>query len=112
AWVLRRWPGTGITGISDPAGLPLLLLLLSLFAFVAAPVVNSFGRSRELQADDFGLDASREPDAAATTFLKLGEYRDLDPSPLVETLFFDHPSGEHRIRNAMQWKQAHPGTAH
>ncbi|HEX4422647.1 MAG TPA: M48 family metallopeptidase, partial [Kofleriaceae bacterium] len=91
AWVLRRWPTTGIDGISDLAGLPLLLLLLSLFAFVAAPVVNSFGRSQESQADDFGLDASREPAAAATTFLKLGEHRDLDPSSLVEILFFDHP---------------------
>jgi hypothetical protein len=53
------------------------------------------------------LNASHQPDAAATTFLKLGEYRDLDPHPVVEFLFFDHPSGQSRILNAMEWKQVH-----
>lgn len=33
--------------------------------------------------------------------------RDLDPHPLVELVFFDHPSGRVRIRNAMEWKRAH-----
>jgi STE24 endopeptidase len=107
ARVLQRWPNTGIEGVSDPAGLPLLFLLFSVFLFVTAPVINTYSRWAEDQADDFGLNASHQPDAAATTFLKLGEYRDLDPSPLIELLFFDHPSGQSRIRNAMEWKQAH-----
>lgn len=111
ARVLRRWPGLGIEGIDDVAGLPLLSLLLSLVVFVAAPLFNSYSRLEESQADDFGLDASRQPDAAATTFLKLGEYRDLEPDPIIEAIFFDHPSGKNRIRNAMDWKQAHAGTA-
>src|SRR5207245_11593838 len=55
-------------------------------------------------ADTFGLEASREPDAAATTFLKLGEYRDLEPHPIIELLFYNHPSGRSRIRHAMEWK--------
>lgn len=104
---LRKWPNTGIEGISDPAGLPLLWLLLSVFIFFTSPIINSYSRWAEDQADDFGLNASLQPDAAATTFLKLGEYRDLDPHPAVEFLFFDHPSGQSRIRNAMEWKQAH-----
>jgi STE24 endopeptidase len=33
-------------------------------------------------------------------------YRKLDPSPLEEFLFFDHPSGRARIRMAMDWKAA------
>jgi STE24 endopeptidase len=107
AKILRRWPGTGVEGIADVAGLPLLALLFSLAVFVATPVINSFIRWQETQADNFGLDASRQPDAAATTFLKLGEYRDLEPSPVVELLLFDHPSGRSRIRNAMEWKQRH-----
>jgi STE24 endopeptidase len=74
---------------------------------VATPFLNTVGRHQELESDVFGLDASRAPDAAATTFLKLGEYRDLDPHPLVELIFFDHPSGRVRIRNAMEWKRAH-----
>jgi len=112
ARVLRRWPNTGIDGIDDIAGLPLLWLLFSLVVFVATPMVNTLVRRQEAQADDFGLDASHQPDAAATTFLKLGEYRDLDPGPLIEALFFDHPSGESRIRNAMEWKRDHQAAAH
>lgn len=105
--VLRRWPNTGVEDITDVAGLPLLSLLFSTVVFVATPIINTHTRWNEDAADDFGLDASRQPDAAATTFLKLGEYRDLEPHPVVEALFFDHPSGENRIRNAMVWKRAH-----
>lgn len=105
AWAVARWPAMGIRGISDVAGFPLLLALLSLFLTAASPVLNTVSRHHELQSDDFGLEASRAPDAAATTFLKLGEYRDLDPHPLVEFVFFDHPSGRVRIRNAMEWKR-------
>jgi STE24 endopeptidase len=38
--------------------------------------------------------------------LKLGAYRKLDPTPLEEFIFFDHPSGRARIRMAMDWKAA------
>ncbi|HEY6546601.1 MAG TPA: M48 family metallopeptidase, partial [Vicinamibacteria bacterium] len=105
AGAIRRWPGMGVRGIGDVAGLPLLLALLSLFLALVSPVLNTVGRHHELESDTFGLEASRAPEAAATTFLKLGEYRDLDPHPLVELVFFDHPSGRVRIRNAMEWKR-------
>jgi STE24 endopeptidase len=111
AWACGRWPGMGVGGIGDVAGLPLFLLLLSVFFSVAAPVINTHTRALETEADQFGLDASRAPDAAATVFLKLGEYRDLDPHPLVERLIFDHPSGRNRIRHAMDWKAANAAGA-
>jgi STE24 endopeptidase len=41
----------------------------------------------------------------------LGEYRKLDPSPIEEFVFFDHPSGRTRITAAMRWKAENPGTA-
>ncbi len=106
AFVCARWPALGIRDVGDVAGLPLFLLLLTLFVSAASPALNAYTRRSETEADAFGLDASRAPDAAATTFLKLGEYRDLDPHPLVEWLFYDHPSGRNRIRRAMDWKQA------
>lgn len=34
----------------------------------------------------------------------LSEYRKMEPSPLEEWFFYDHPSGWHRIHNAMVWK--------
>jgi STE24 endopeptidase len=42
----------------------------------------------------------------AKVALKLGVYRKLDPTPLEEFIFFDHPSGRARIRMAMDWKAA------
>ena len=49
------------------------------------------------QADIFGLNAARQPDGFATVTLKLSEYSKLDPSPLEEFIFYDHPSGRSRI---------------
>jgi STE24 endopeptidase len=110
-WAFNRFvlsrPNLGIESVADVAGLPLLWFLLGIFLFVTSPISNTLSRTEELQADNFGLDASHQPDAAATTFLKLGEYRELDPTPTVELLFFDHPSGQTRILNAMNWKARH-----
>src|SRR5438132_373541 len=39
--------------------------------------------------------------------LKHGAYRKLDPTPLEEFIFYDHPSGRARIQMAMDWKAAH-----
>jgi len=68
-------------------------------------------RISESKADAFGLDAAREPDGFALTAMKLSEYRKISPGPIEELLFFDHPSGETRVRMAMQWKADHPGDA-
>jgi STE24 endopeptidase len=105
--ILARRPNLGIESVADPAGLPLIWFLLGIFLFITSPISNTFSRTQELQADNFGLEASHQPDAAATTFLKLGEYRELDPTPTVEVLFFDHPSGQTRILNSMKWKASH-----
>jgi STE24 endopeptidase len=107
-WALRRW-GTGwqVHGIADPAGLPLLMLIFVTFTFLMTPVLNSIVRTTEREADQFGINTSREPDGEATVALKLGAYRKLDPTPLEEFIFFDHPSGRARIQMAMDWKAAH-----
>jgi STE24 endopeptidase len=102
----RRGETWGIRGIDDPAGLPLLDLIFSAYLFVLTPVLNNYIRSTEAAADIFGLNASRQPDGFALIALKLADYRKLDPGPLEEILWFDHPSGRARIRMAMQWKAA------
>jgi STE24 endopeptidase len=99
----ERW---GVRGIADPAGLPLLSLILGAVFFLLTPVINTAVRVTEREADAFSINTSREPDAFAKVALKLGEYRKLDPSPLEEFIFFDHPSGRARIRMAMDWKAA------
>jgi STE24 endopeptidase len=93
--------------ISEVAGLPLLVALASLFAFLVTPLTNSISRVDERQADIFGLDAVRKPDAFASVMLKLSTYRKLEPGKLEEIIFYDHPSGRTRIETAMRWKKEH-----
>jgi STE24 endopeptidase len=107
SWALARWSDAwGVRGIDDPAGLPLLTLICTVYLFVLTPVLNTYLRNTESAADIFGLNASRQPDGFALIALKLADYRKLDPGPLEEVLWFDHPSGRARIRMAMQWKAA------
>jgi STE24 endopeptidase len=98
-WQVRR--------ISEVAGLPLLMALGSLFLFLATPVTNSISRTTEYQADIFGLNAVRKPDAFASVMLKLSTYRKLEPGRWEEIIFYDHPSGRTRIAAAMRWKKEH-----
>jgi STE24 endopeptidase len=99
----ERW---GVRGIADPAGLPLLSLIFTTVFFFLTPVINSAVRITEREADAFSINTAREPDGMAKVALKLGAYRKLDPGPLEEMIFFDHPSGRARIRMAMDWKAA------
>jgi Zn-dependent protease with chaperone function len=105
---LGRWGGRwGVRGIDDIAGLPLLGAILSVYFFVLTPVLNTYIRVNEAEADIYGLQASREPEGFAEVALKLSEYRKLDPGPVEEWIFFDHPSGRARIHMAMQWRAEH-----
>jgi STE24 endopeptidase len=102
-----RWR---VRDIGDVAGLPLGILLLTSYLFVLTPVLNSISRVQEYEADMFGLGAARQPDGFAQVALKLSEYRKLEPGPLEEVVFYDHPSGRTRIFAAMRWKAEHPET--
>ena len=50
---------------------------------------------------------AHEPDGLSAALVKTIEYRASSPSDLEEFLFYDHPSVEHRVRKAMDWKAAH-----
>jgi STE24 endopeptidase len=98
-WDVRR--------VDDIAGLPLLAALAALYLFVMTPLTNTIVRSAEHQADIFGLNAVRQPDAFARVMLKLSSYRKLEPGAWEEAVFYDHPSGRTRIEDAMRWKKEH-----
>jgi STE24 endopeptidase len=104
-WLLARY-GTrwGISGVGDVAVTPLAVLVFSTYLFILTPFTTSFVRMQEAEADMFGLNAARQPDGMAEAALKLGEYRKMEPGPVEEWIFFDHPSGATRIRTAMRWK--------
>jgi STE24 endopeptidase len=109
-WALARWGSAWrVRGIGDPAVLPLVVLVVSIFFFVATPLTNTYSRVQEAEADIFGINASAQPDGMAQAAVHLAEYRKMSPGPLEEWIFFDHPSGRNRIHAAMQWKAEHLG---
>ena len=97
----------GIGSITDPAAIPLLSLILTVYFLAATPAINSLIRINESEADRFGLDTAKEPDGFAKVAMRLSEYRKIEPGPVEEMLFFDHPSGATRVRMSMQWKADH-----
>jgi len=102
-WQVRR--------VEDVASLPALVALLSLFAVLVMPLSHAIGRSAESQADLYGLNAARKPDALATVILKQAPTRKLEPGSVEETIFNRIPSGKRRIETAMRWKAQHMGDA-
>ena len=98
-----RWR---VRDVADPAGLPMMMLLLSIAGAAISPAMNGMVRQQESEADLFGLNTARQPDGMAVVTLKLADYRKMSPGPIEEILFYDHPSGRERIEMAMRWKAA------
>jgi STE24 endopeptidase len=111
-FALARWGEKwDVRGIADVAVLPLAVIVFSVFFFITTPLTNTITRTMEFEADMYGLNAARQPDGEANVDMMLGEYRKLDPSPIEEFIFFDHPSGRTRITAAMRWKAENLDTA-
>jgi Zn-dependent protease with chaperone function len=109
---LSRWGEKwGVQGIGDIAVLPLAVSVFSVYFLLMTPVTNTISRNIEYEADMYGLNAAQQPDGEANVDMLLGEYRKLDPGPIEEFLFYDHPSGRTRITAAMRWKAEHPQLA-
>jgi STE24 endopeptidase len=103
----QRWK---VRAIGDPASMPVFAAVLAVLTLLSLPFFNTLIRVCESEADAFGLDAAREPDAFAAVAMKLSSYRKIAPGALEEAVLFDHPSGATRVRMAMQWKKDHvPG---
>jgi len=94
--------------ISDPAGLPVLLVIVGLLVTLAQPINYAVSRANETAADQYSLETVNLPDALATALVKTAEYRNPRPSALEEMLFYTHPSVERRVHMAMEWKAIHP----
>ena len=106
--VLARWGRRfGLRDRADPAALPLAIAILSLFFLVATPLTNSMVRQAEAEADAFGLNAAQEPHGFAMAAMRLSTYRKLQPGPLEELFFYDHPSGYERVHGSMLWLKEH-----
>jgi STE24 endopeptidase len=104
---VARLFGTDAT-LGDPRGVPVLIFMVSLLGLLALPLLNTFARTLETQADDYSLRTENRPDALSTALVKTAEYRYPRPNRIEEIIFYDHPSVEARVRRAMEWKATHP----
>lgn len=96
-----RW-GIGVfhfQGAWDVASFPLIALVFSMGSIIFLPMVNSLLRSFEHTADQFALEATGNPQAFISMMEKLSNENLSDPTPppLVEFLFYSHPSINKRI---------------
>ena len=106
---LARWgPSLGLRDRADPAALPLAAAILVAVMFLLTPVTNSVIRGSEAEADAFGLNAAREAQGFAMASMRLSTYRKLNPGPLEEIIFYDHPSGYARVHRSMLWLKENP----
>jgi STE24 endopeptidase len=101
----------GLTSIADPAGLPALMILLSLYQLVTMPIENAFSRWREGKADDYALRATDKAEAYASAFTRLANQNlsDIDPEPWVVFMFYNHPPLRARIAKAKSWRELDAG---
>ena len=103
--MLSRWGARWkIRSIDDWASLPMLLLLITVLAFLATPVLNAISRYYEHEADRYGIEVihgivPNQGQVAARYFEKSGEINlnDSNPSEWVKFWFYDHPTRPERV---------------
>jgi len=101
----------GFNKLGNIAGLPLLILFMTVFEFFSQPVSNGLSRYFEYQADEFGYRLSEvSVDDARVVFEKLSAYNlsDPEPSPVIEFWFYDHPALSKRIENIQKLNENMP----
>ena len=91
-----------LAGPADPAGLPLLGLIVTGASLLALPLANGWSRRVERQADDFALRATRDPEPFVGAMERLADLNlaERNPHPLKELFLYSHPSVGRRIARA------------
>lgn len=97
-------PALGIRGLTDLAGLPLLLITAAGLSLAALPALNAVSRANERAADRFAVTLTRKPDAFVSAMRRLGAQNlaEENPSRLVQWIFYSHPPVTQRIAAALQ----------
>lgn len=95
-------PWFGLTSITQLAALPLLTLWLGAYSLITGPVGNILSRKHEFEADAYAIQRTKDLPSFISTMNKLAEMNmaDRTPHPIVEFLFYSHPSIERRIAAA------------
>lgn len=88
--------------LTDAATLPLLFLLTGAFSLIVMPLGNTYSRLIEYQADEYALQTTHNVDAFKSAMTRLANQNlaEIEPSPIFEFLFYDHPSIGKRLKHA------------
>ena len=112
--VLRMAAGPlALSGIADPAGLPVLMLVAGVWSFLVMPVANALSRAQERAADRYALATTRNVEAFVTAMKRLAQQNLAEeyPSTVVRWLFFSHPPIRERIDAARAFAREGPHAA-
>ena len=104
-WLLRAYVGTPVDYAELPIyTLPLVMLVLALFALVLEPVQNAVSRRYERQSDRYALDRTGMRAAYISAFQKLARLNkdDPNPHPLEVFMLHSHPPIAERLAMAEQ----------
>ena len=103
AWWVQMQYGGPVDAHHMPAStLPLLMLVLTVFALVLEPLQNIISRRYERQCDRYALTRTGLRQAYVSAFRKLARLNkdDPDPHPLEVFLFHSHPPISERLKMA------------
>lgn len=94
-------------GLADPATLPFLFALVSLGGLLVLPAGNGLSRAIEYQADEYALQATHRVEAFKSAMVRLANQNlaEAEPAPLVEWLFYSHPSVRRRLKHAERFAE-------
>ncbi len=105
--LVRRFGGWwGFDALHDLAAVPLFAGLLTIVIFLLGPIINGFERAIEHEADVYAVEITRDNDAGARAFIKLGEFNrsNPEPAPLVKQFLYDHPPLVERVEFALDYR--------
>ncbi len=88
-----------IGSLAQVSNLPLFVLFGILFSLVMGPMSRRVSRWRETRADVVGASLCGKPHRLASALVRLHNQNlsVASPSPLIEALFYTHPSGRRRV---------------
>lgn len=106
-WILDRSGGDfGFNKLQDVAALPLIILLITVFTFIATPFINYYSRYTEREADRFELELTKDNEAVISSTIKLHENSLILPNVgLVYKLWnYNHPTFGERVDFANKYR--------
>ncbi|HEX3641258.1 MAG TPA: M48 family metallopeptidase [Ktedonobacteraceae bacterium] len=92
-------------GLADPATIPFVLVLTGVFGMIVTPLSNGLSRMIEYQADEYALAMTHKVESFKSAMTRLANQNlaEVEPLPIVEFLFHNHPSIKKRLEHAHEF---------